>query len=140
VLIVVGAVEVGPNTHDLRVWWVSAQTGEILHETPFAASADDDKFNESSRLAGSGGGPPTSRPCSRPQRRRSSSAVVWLLEALGRFEQRAKGKGPVRYNDFFAVMNSTKEKDEPEGDDAARGKVALSTLHSAKGLEWPWCS
>jgi superfamily I DNA/RNA helicase len=61
--------------------------------------------------------------------------VVWLLEALGRFEQRARAKGPVRYNDFFAVMNSNKDKDGDDSD--ASGKITLSTLHSAKGLEWP---
>ncbi|MCY1011048.1 UvrD-helicase domain-containing protein [Nannocystis pusilla] len=66
--------------------------------------------------------------------------VVWLLEALGRFEQRARAKGGhARYNDFFQVMNATKEKDKDEGkeEDAARGQITLSTLHSAKGLEWP---
>src|SRR5690606_13630734 len=61
------------------------------------------------------------------------------LEALGRFEQRARarGGGQVRYNDFFQVMNSNKEKDDSGGDDPVRGKITLSTLHSAKGLEWP---
>jgi len=36
-------------------------------------------------------------------------------------------------------MNSNKDnsKDEEDGDEAARGKITLSTLHSAKGLEWP---
>ncbi len=64
--------------------------------------------------------------------------VLWLFEALGRFEQRARAKGPqVRYSDFFAVMNSNNDKNEDDGDDGARGKVTLSTLHSAKGLEWP---
>ncbi len=66
--------------------------------------------------------------------------VVWLFDALTRFEQRARGKGvQPRYADFFAVMNSNKDnsKDEEDGDEAARGKITLSTLHSAKGLEWP---
>ncbi|MBZ5715581.1 ATP-dependent helicase [Nannocystis pusilla] len=63
--------------------------------------------------------------------------VVWLLEALGRFEQRGRARGQVRYNDFFQVMNANKDKDEGDEEDAARGKITLSTLHSAKGLEWP---
>jgi superfamily I DNA/RNA helicase len=60
--------------------------------------------------------------------------VLWLFDALARFEQKHRAKGQVRYNDFFQVMNAN--KDEPD-DGAARGKVTLSTLHSAKGLEWP---
>ncbi|HEY8377752.1 MAG TPA: UvrD-helicase domain-containing protein [Nannocystis sp.] len=63
--------------------------------------------------------------------------VLWLLEALGRFEQRARARGQVRYSDFFAAMNQTRDKDDGDDAEAARGKVTLSTLHSAKGLEWP---
>jgi len=63
--------------------------------------------------------------------------VVWLIDALARFEQRARERGgPVRYSDFFSVMNSKGDEGD-EGDDEARGKITLSTLHSAKGLEWP---
>ena len=64
--------------------------------------------------------------------------VLWLFDALTRFEQRARARGPqVRYADFFAVMNSNNNKDDGDADEAAKGKVTLSTLHSAKGLEWP---
>jgi DNA helicase-2/ATP-dependent DNA helicase PcrA len=62
---------------------------------------------------------------------------VGVLAARRRFAPRARARGPVRYSDFFAAMNQNRDKDEGDDDDAARGKVTLSTLHSAKGLEWP---
>ncbi|MCY1009310.1 hypothetical protein OV079_27850 [Nannocystis pusilla] len=46
VVIVVGGIEVSPGTHDLRVWWLSAEDGALLHEAPFAMSPGDDWFNE----------------------------------------------------------------------------------------------
>lgn len=45
-VIVVGALEVSPGKHDLRVWWLSAEDGALLHEAPFAMSPGDDWFNE----------------------------------------------------------------------------------------------
>ncbi|MCY1070328.1 hypothetical protein OV090_36630 [Nannocystis sp. RBIL2] len=45
VLILPGAVEVSPGTHDLKVWWVSAVSGELLHEATFAASLVEDQTN-----------------------------------------------------------------------------------------------
>ena len=45
VVIVVGGVEVKPGTHDLRVWWLSADTGDHLGEQPFAAPLKDDPEN-----------------------------------------------------------------------------------------------
>ncbi|MFZ6181956.1 hypothetical protein [Nannocystis pusilla] len=45
VLILVGADEVSPGTHDLKAWWISAPDAELVHERTFAASSDDDKFN-----------------------------------------------------------------------------------------------
>ena len=50
VLIVVGAVEAG-TAHDLRVWWVSAVSGEVLHEQAFAASPAEDNFNKWDEVA-----------------------------------------------------------------------------------------
>lgn len=44
-VVVVGAAEVAPGTHDLKVWWVSAEDGEVLLERTFAASPKDDKNN-----------------------------------------------------------------------------------------------
>ncbi|MDC0723206.1 hypothetical protein [Nannocystis bainbridge] len=45
-VIVVGALEVSPGTHDLRVWWLAAEDGALLHEAPFAASLADDPPNK----------------------------------------------------------------------------------------------
>ncbi|MFY0538474.1 hypothetical protein [Nannocystis pusilla] len=45
VLILVGADEVSPGTHDLKAWWISAPDAELVHERTFAAPSDDDKFN-----------------------------------------------------------------------------------------------
>ncbi|MFY0539532.1 hypothetical protein [Nannocystis pusilla] len=36
-VIVVGAIEVSPGWHDLKVWWLAAEDGKLLHETTFAA-------------------------------------------------------------------------------------------------------
>ncbi|MCY0987025.1 hypothetical protein OV203_07820 [Nannocystis sp. ILAH1] len=51
VLVLAGAIEQGPNTHDLRVWWISAETGDLLDERAFAASSDEDKFNTRDEVA-----------------------------------------------------------------------------------------
>ena len=45
VVIVVGAAEVQPGTHDLKVWWHAADDGELLHEEKFAAPSKDDPNN-----------------------------------------------------------------------------------------------
>lgn len=50
VVIVVGAVEVSPGTHDLRVWWLAAEDGALLHEAPFAMAPEDDPFNKRDEL------------------------------------------------------------------------------------------
>ncbi|MCY1067988.1 hypothetical protein OV090_24815 [Nannocystis sp. RBIL2] len=44
-LIVAGAIEIGPNTHDLGVWWVSAETGDLLDAREFAAPFSEDPQN-----------------------------------------------------------------------------------------------
>ncbi|PCC68175.1 hypothetical protein SAMN02745121_09107 [Nannocystis exedens] len=44
-VVVVGACEVTPGTHDLKVWWVSAEDGEVLLERTFATPQKDDKDN-----------------------------------------------------------------------------------------------
>ena len=51
VVIVVGAVEVQPGTHDLRVWWVSAENGDVVLEQPFAAPVTDDQENKWDEVA-----------------------------------------------------------------------------------------
>ncbi|WAS96405.1 hypothetical protein [Nannocystis punicea] len=50
-VIVVGGIEVSPGTHDLRVWWLAAEDGALLHEAPFAASPDDDQWNKRDEIA-----------------------------------------------------------------------------------------
>ncbi|MCY1010847.1 hypothetical protein OV079_35845 [Nannocystis pusilla] len=44
-LIVVGGIEIGPNTHDLGVWWVSAESGDVLDVQTFAPPPGDDPNN-----------------------------------------------------------------------------------------------
>ena len=51
VLILVGADEVSPGTHDLKAWWISATDAEIVHERTFAASFAEDPFNDWDEVA-----------------------------------------------------------------------------------------
>ncbi|MDC0672439.1 hypothetical protein [Nannocystis radixulma] len=51
VLILAGAFEQGPDTHDLWVWWISAETGELLDARSFAAPPADDMFNDWDEVA-----------------------------------------------------------------------------------------
>ncbi|WAS91731.1 hypothetical protein [Nannocystis punicea] len=44
-VVVVGASEVAPGTHDLKVWWVSAADGKLFEQATFAASLQDDPKN-----------------------------------------------------------------------------------------------
>lgn len=37
VVVLVGAVEISPGSHDLKVWWRRADDGDLLHEVTFAA-------------------------------------------------------------------------------------------------------
>ncbi|MCB9566621.1 MAG: UvrD-helicase domain-containing protein [Myxococcales bacterium] len=61
-------------------------------------------------------------------------AVEGLLASLERFEGRARERGErPRWNDYLATMN----RDSKDGEEIAPAKVTLTTLHSAKGLEWP---
>lgn len=46
VVIVVGAEQVWPGTHDLKVWWLVDEDGSVLHEERFAAPFNDDQGNE----------------------------------------------------------------------------------------------
>ncbi|MEZ4452646.1 MAG: 3'-5' exonuclease [Nannocystaceae bacterium] len=63
------------------------------------------------------------------------SAVEGLFGSLERFEGRARERGEKpRWRDYLATVQSDKNDDD---EDAAHGKVTLTTLHSAKGLEWP---
>ncbi|MDC0720853.1 hypothetical protein [Nannocystis bainbridge] len=50
-VIVVGAIEIAPGTHDLKVWWLAAHDGELLDERTFAMAAQDDKINAYDELA-----------------------------------------------------------------------------------------
>ncbi|HFE44762.1 MAG TPA: hypothetical protein ENJ18_04600, partial [Nannocystis exedens] len=60
-------------------------------------------------------------------------AVEGLFASLERFQERAQERGErPRWRDYLATM-SKDNKDE----EVALGKVTLTTLHSAKGLEWP---
>ncbi|WP_143140802.1 hypothetical protein [Nannocystis exedens] len=45
VLVLAGAFAQGPGTHDLWVWWISAETGELLNVRAFAAPFLDDPQN-----------------------------------------------------------------------------------------------
>ncbi|MFY0531751.1 hypothetical protein [Nannocystis pusilla] len=45
VVILVGAVETGPGTHDLAIWWVSAESGQVLLPKTFAAPFEEDMLN-----------------------------------------------------------------------------------------------
>lgn len=51
VVILVGAVEMGPGTHDLAIWWVSAENGQILLPQTFAAPFEEDNFNTRDEVA-----------------------------------------------------------------------------------------
>ncbi|MDC0721642.1 hypothetical protein [Nannocystis bainbridge] len=44
-VVVVGASEVAPGTHDLKVWWLATEDGELLDESTFAAGSEDDPGN-----------------------------------------------------------------------------------------------
>jgi hypothetical protein len=44
-LILAGALEISPGTHDLKVWWVSTKTGHALYEETFAAPPAEDPQN-----------------------------------------------------------------------------------------------
>lgn len=68
------------------------------------------------------------------------SSVEFLLDSVGKFEQRAweqKGSkqnpdGKPKWRDYLGNLD-LKKKDE---DERPSGVVTLSTFHSAKGLEW----
>ena len=63
------------------------------------------------------------------------SAVEGLFAGLERFEQRARDRGErPRWHDYFATLDRDSKDEAAE---QAPGKVTLTTLHSAKGLEWP---
>ncbi|WP_434420954.1 hypothetical protein [Nannocystis pusilla] len=50
-LVVVGAIEIGPNTHDLGVWWVSAESGQVLLVQSFVPPPGDDPNNWRDEIA-----------------------------------------------------------------------------------------
>ena len=51
VVIVAGAYAVKPGTHDLKVWWLSRQTGKIVHDTKFALTYQEDMANDRDEVA-----------------------------------------------------------------------------------------
>lgn len=50
-VVVAGAVEVKPGTHNLKVWWLAAGNGAVLHEATFAAPVDEDPLNTRDEIA-----------------------------------------------------------------------------------------
>ncbi|MCY1055982.1 hypothetical protein [Nannocystis sp. SCPEA4] len=50
-LVLAGALATGPDTHDLRVWWISSETGEIVVSRSFAATAAEDPLNMRDEVA-----------------------------------------------------------------------------------------
>jgi superfamily I DNA/RNA helicase len=67
--------------------------------------------------------------------------VKWLLGSVERYEQRMRGKGKApKWGEYLGTMaldNSGDEADKHEKDgERLQGQVTLTTLHSAKGLEW----
>ncbi|MBZ5713477.1 hypothetical protein [Nannocystis pusilla] len=44
-LVLAGALATGPDTHDLWVWWLSSETGEVVASRSFAATAAEDPPN-----------------------------------------------------------------------------------------------
>ena len=63
------------------------------------------------------------------------AAVEELINALGRYQQRAKRPELREFLDEVAL--SDREDDSDKESQLARNAVALMTLHSAKGLEFP---
>ncbi|MBX7082649.1 MAG: UvrD-helicase domain-containing protein [Nannocystaceae bacterium] len=66
------------------------------------------------------------------------SGVEWLMGAVDRYEQRQRqgGKNPQWASYFGTVALDGSSTDNTAEQPAAQGEVTLSTLHSAKGLEW----
>ncbi|MBZ5709531.1 hypothetical protein [Nannocystis pusilla] len=50
-LVLAGALATGPGTHDLMVWWISSETGELVASRPFAATAAEDPLNMRDEVA-----------------------------------------------------------------------------------------
>ncbi|MDC0673761.1 hypothetical protein [Nannocystis radixulma] len=50
-LVLAGALATGPGTHDLMVWWISSETGEIVASRSFAATAAEDPLNMRDEVA-----------------------------------------------------------------------------------------
>ncbi|MGH1346771.1 MAG: ATP-dependent helicase [Nannocystales bacterium] len=70
--------------------------------------------------------------------------VEWLKGSIGRYEERMRqqDKRP-RWAEYFGMVqldsNDDKDKDKEQEEEAKRkGQVSLATLHSCKGLEWPY--
>ncbi len=60
-----------------------------------------------------------------------------VTRALERFEGYTEASGPL-LTEFLRVSALTRGDSEPEDEDEKKGKVTLMTLHSAKGLEFPY--
>ncbi|MCY1056832.1 hypothetical protein [Nannocystis sp. SCPEA4] len=50
-LVLAGALATGPGTHDLMVWWISSETGELVASRSFAATAAEDPQNMRDEVA-----------------------------------------------------------------------------------------
>jgi len=71
-----------------------------------------------------------------PQAQRRIENVEGLLGSLGRFVERGKAKDKAALAEYLRRLSLDTSNDEPEdtGD-----RVVLTTLHGAKGLEFPVC-
>jgi DNA helicase-2/ATP-dependent DNA helicase PcrA len=63
--------------------------------------------------------------------------LAHVAKALERFEGYTEAQGPL-LTEFLRVSALTRNDTEVENEDEKRGKVTLMTLHSAKGLEFPY--
>jgi superfamily I DNA/RNA helicase len=59
--------------------------------------------------------------------------VVDLLRAIGEREKRSPGVDSLREYLHFITLNTNDDDDADDGKD----RVTMTTLHGAKGLEWP---
>jgi DNA helicase-2/ATP-dependent DNA helicase PcrA len=62
--------------------------------------------------------------------------VTGLLNSLERFS--AKGKGQKELGEYLRMLSLDSKDEDPKHDDTGE-KVVLTTLHGAKGLEFPVC-
>ncbi|MBK6918701.1 MAG: UvrD-helicase domain-containing protein [Deltaproteobacteria bacterium] len=66
------------------------------------------------------------------------SGVEWLAASVERYEQRRREAGAKpQWSSYFGTVSLDSSSNDPDAEAAPpTGEVTLSTLHSAKGLEW----